>query len=104
MKNSILILIAVFVMLLSFYFGSKVGDLGGADDKAGQVITQVAPEYKPYFKNIFEPSQETESLLFALQAAGGAFIIGYILGRKKNDKGNNIILEKQQSKDHTSTT
>ncbi|MCX7903331.1 MAG: energy-coupling factor ABC transporter substrate-binding protein [Caloramator sp.] len=96
-RNWVLGVVASFIIIASLFIGSQKGDLGGADDKAQDVIAEVAPDYKPYFNNLFEPpSGEIESLLFALQAAGGAFIIGYVLGRKKNDKGDNIVFKEQQ--------
>jgi len=54
---------------------------GGADGKAQQAIGQIAPDYKPWFAPLMEPaSNEIASLLFALQAAIGAGVIGYWLG------------------------
>ena len=54
---------------------------GGADGKAQRVIGEIAPDYKPWFAPILEPaSSEIASLLFALQAAIGAGLIGYWLG------------------------
>lgn len=54
---------------------------GGADNKAQQAITEIAPDYKPWFAPMLEPaSGEIASLLFALQAALGAGVIGYWLG------------------------
>ena len=53
----------------------------GADDQAESVITEMDPNYKPWFSSIFEPaSGEIESLLFASQAALGAGIVGYYIG------------------------
>ncbi|WAC73476.1 energy-coupling factor ABC transporter substrate-binding protein [Roseateles sp. SL47] len=53
----------------------------GADSRAQQAITQIAPDYKPWFSPVLEPSSnEIASLLFALQAAAGAGVIGYWLG------------------------
>ena len=53
----------------------------GADDKAKGLITEIAPDYTPWFEPLFEPaSGEIASLLFALQAALGAGFIGYYLG------------------------
>ena len=44
-------------------------------------ITEVKPEYKPWFTPLFEPpSGEIESLLFSSQAALGAGLIGYAVG------------------------
>lgn len=54
---------------------------GGADDLARQAIGAIAPDYQPWFAPVFEPaSGEIASLLFALQAALGAGVIGYWLG------------------------
>lgn len=53
----------------------------GSDDKAQKAIGDVAPYYKPWFAPLMEPaSSEISSLLFALQAAIGAGVIGYWLG------------------------
>ncbi len=53
----------------------------GADARAQQAITRIAPDYKPWFRPVLEPSSsEIASLLFALQAALGAGVIGYWLG------------------------
>ena len=53
----------------------------GADGKAESAITDIAPNYTPWFSPLLEPAGgEVESLLFALQAALGAGVIGYWLG------------------------
>jgi len=53
----------------------------GADARAQRAITQIAPHYQPWFRPVLEPSSnEIASLLFALQAAFGAGVIGYWLG------------------------
>ena len=57
---------------------------GGADDGAEGVIEEVDPSYEPWWNGIwgdYELPGETESMLFALQAAIGAVIIGYFIGR-----------------------
>ena len=46
------------------------------------MILQTHPDYEPWFQPILEPaSGEIESLLFALQAAAGAGVLGFALGR-----------------------
>lgn len=51
----------------------------GADDDASKIIESSG--YEPWFTPIWEPpSGEIESLLFCLQAAGGALVIGYFFG------------------------
>ena len=61
--------------------GEEVKIFGGADDKAKDMISEISPDYKPWFEPLIEPaSGEIASLLFALQAALGAGVIGYWLG------------------------
>ena len=61
--------------------GEEIKLFGGADDKAKDMISEIAPDYKPWFEPLIEPaSGEIASLLFALQAALGAGFIGYFLG------------------------
>lgn len=73
-------LLIVAIPLLMFNGKSDVqGYFGGSDDKASQTIE--ATGYTPWFTSLWKPpSSEIESLLFALQAAIGALIIGYFLG------------------------
>ncbi|MQA22623.1 energy-coupling factor ABC transporter substrate-binding protein [Rugamonas rivuli] len=53
----------------------------GADDRAQRAIGDIAPGYQPWFAPVFSPaSPEIASLLFALQAAIGAGVIGFWLG------------------------
>ncbi|BDA73546.1 cobalt transport protein [Rivularia sp. IAM M-261] len=60
------------------------GEYAGSDDKAEKAITELHPQYKPWFQPVFElPSGEVESLLFSVQAAGGAGVIGYVIGLYK---------------------
>jgi len=61
--------------------GASPAMFGGADERAQQAIGSIAPGYRPWFEPVFEPaSGEIASLLFALQAAVGAGVIGYWLG------------------------
>jgi cobalt/nickel transport protein len=61
--------------------GETAEIFAGADDQAKNAISQIAPDYQPWFEPLLEPaSGEIASLLFALQAAIGAGFIGYYLG------------------------
>jgi cobalt/nickel transport protein len=61
--------------------GTAPEAFSGVDTRAQQAITTIAPDYKPWFSPLFEPpSGEIASLLFALQAALGAGVIGFWLG------------------------
>jgi cobalt/nickel transport protein len=61
--------------------GKEVALFRGTDDQAKDVISRIAPGYRPWFKPLIEPpGGEAGSLLFALQAALGTGFIGYYLG------------------------
>ena len=78
--NIVLIFIVIALAVVPF-FVAKNAAFKGADNKAKDAINEVAPNYKPWFSSIWTPpSSEVESLLFALQAAVGAGIIGFGLG------------------------
>ncbi len=84
-RSTLIILAAVCIILfiapLVMYsgLGEDEGYFGGSDDAASEQIE--ASNYEPWFSSIWEPpSGEIESLLFALQAAIGAIIIGYFFG------------------------
>jgi len=65
-------------------------EFGGADGGAEQAISDTG--YEPWFTSIWEPpSGEIESLLFALQAAIGAIIIGYFIGYERGKRANKEI-------------
>lgn len=61
--------------------GNQSAMFGGADDKARNLVSEIRPDYQPWFTPLVEPaSSEIASMLFALQAALGAGFIGYYLG------------------------
>ena len=71
----------------------------GADDKAKNMIGTINPDYQPWFSPIIEPaSGEIASLLFALQAALGAGVIGYYLGVSVTREKMRREFEKQAEK------
>lgn len=74
------LLIALFALPLLLMPGAE---FGGADDGAGEVIEEQSPGYQPWLQSLWEPPAETESMLFALQAAMGAIVIGYFIGYVK---------------------
>ncbi len=82
-KNILLIIIVVLLAILPLII-HRGAEFGGADGQAEEVITEINPDYQPWFSSFWEPpSGEIESLLFALQAALGAGFIGYYLGYVK---------------------
>lgn len=84
----LVILVAIFVvsLILGGQKPAKEGEgFAGTDDAAAQAAE--AAGAKQWIKPIFEPnSGEVESGLFALQAALGAGIVGFALGRMSGRK------------------
>ncbi|MGE5546889.1 MAG: energy-coupling factor ABC transporter substrate-binding protein [Solirubrobacterales bacterium] len=76
-----LLLLALAAALVAAPLAFKLpGEYGGADSVAQAAIESQG--YRPWFAPLWTPpSKEVESLLFALQAALGAGILGYVLGR-----------------------
>jgi cobalt/nickel transport protein len=74
--------ILLFIAAFAYISSSQNHEWGGADGQAEDVISKLSGgTYRPWFESIYTPpSGEIESLLFALQAAIGSFIIGYFLG------------------------
>ena len=85
-KNLILIILVVLIAAVPLWL-CRDAEFGGADGLAEELITETHPDYEPWFSPIFEPaSGEIESMLFALQAALGAGVVGFILGRITSKK------------------
>ncbi|MFF2912340.1 energy-coupling factor ABC transporter substrate-binding protein [Paenibacillus sp. NPDC057934] len=84
-KNAWMFLVVVLLVVLPLLFVE--GEFGGADDAAEGAITEIDPSYTPWFKPLTELPGETESMLFALQAAIGAGVIGYTIGLLKGRQG-----------------
>ncbi|WP_421077457.1 energy-coupling factor ABC transporter substrate-binding protein [Methanothermococcus sp. Ax23] len=81
------IILTVAPLVMYAGHGEHDGYFGGSDDAGGEAIEEMNPNYHPWFHPIWEPpSGEIESLLFALQAAIGAIIIGYYIGYFKARK------------------
>lgn len=75
-----LLLIAGAIALAVVPLALVPGKYGGADGQAQKAIESTG--YKPWFKPIYEPpSGEIASLLFSAQAALGAGVVGYVIGR-----------------------
>jgi cobalt/nickel transport protein len=69
--------IAIFVFAI---VSNQNAMFGGADVAGKEAIAKINPNYKPWFAPLWQPKPETESMLFALQAAIGALVIGYFIG------------------------
>ena len=82
MKNFILIILVIVLAVVPLFL-AKGAEFSGADAKAEITISEIQPDYQPWFSPLFEPpSGEIETLLFALQAALGTGFIAYFFGYK----------------------
>ena len=82
------------------YGATQDSEFLGTDDQGGDVISELDPNYEPWWNGIwgdYELPGETESMLFALQAAIGAIIIGFFIGQLH--AGNKAKKEKLLEKD-----
>ncbi|ASJ55710.1 MULTISPECIES: energy-coupling factor ABC transporter substrate-binding protein [Brevibacillus] len=79
-----LLLLGVIVLAIVPLLLVQDSEFGGADGAAEEAIKEIAPSYEPWFQPLIEPpGGETESLLFAVQAALGAGVVGYAVGLYK---------------------
>lgn len=94
MKSSskkLLLIVLIIGLVVTPLILKPGAEYGGADGEAETAITEINPDYEPWFSSIWEPpSGEIESLLFSSQAALGAGVICYILGylKGKNNAAN----------------
>jgi cobalt/nickel transport protein len=85
--NTLLLLVVAALAVLPLMLGlgdHKEEPFTGADGEAEVAITEIAPDYEPWFSPLYEPpSGEIESALFSLQAALGAGVLAYYFGLRK---------------------
>ena len=84
-KNLVLILGFFLLTAIPLFMSHKAKQDGtlfmGTDDQAGKIINEIRADYMPWVHPLWKPpSAEIESLLFGIQAAIGAGLIGYCLG------------------------
>ena len=81
-RNLALLGLAAGIAVVPLLIGT--GAFKGSDDQGTNAIVSLAPAYQPWFQPLWTPpSPEVESLLFSLQAALGAGLIGYYLGLRR---------------------
>ncbi len=76
--NWLLVLGVVVLAAAPLLFVDSDTEFGGTDAMAVERIDEA--DYEPWFAPLFEPSAETASGLFALQAAIGGGVLGYVFG------------------------
>ncbi|MFF0115300.1 energy-coupling factor ABC transporter substrate-binding protein [Streptomyces prasinus] len=85
--NALLLLAVATLAVLPLALGlgdHKEEPFAGADGEAETAITELEPDYEPWFSPLYEPpSGEIESGLFALQAAVGAGVLAYYFGVRR---------------------
>lgn len=80
-QSLILLILTALVAIVPLYV-VKDAEFGGADGEAMDIVSEINPSYEPIFEPLIEPaSGEIESMLFALQAALGAGVIGFGIGK-----------------------
>ncbi|MFE0965822.1 energy-coupling factor ABC transporter substrate-binding protein [Streptomyces fungicidicus] len=97
--NTLLLALVAALAVIPLVFGlgdHKEEPFAGADAEAETAITEIDPDYEPWFSPLYEPpSGEIESALFALQAALGAGVIAYYFGlRRGRRQGETRALER----------
>ncbi|EPR09353.1 energy-coupling factor ABC transporter substrate-binding protein [Ruminiclostridium papyrosolvens] len=86
-KKNLILIAAVIIILAAPPIFIKNAEFTGSDGLAEEQIAKIDPDYKPWFESLLVPkSGEIESLLFALQAAIGAGVVGFVLGRMTSVK------------------
>jgi cobalt/nickel transport protein len=83
------LLLGMLVIALAIVplFIARNAEFGGADAQAEKAITEIKPEYTPWFSPLWKPpGSEIASFLFAMQAAIGAGFIGYYFGYARGRK------------------
>jgi cobalt/nickel transport protein len=84
-KHYAILIVGVAILFAAPLLLFPSAPFGGSDSNAEQAITDQG--YEPWFSPIWEPpSGEIETLLFSLQAAIGALIIGYFVGFERGKR------------------
>lgn len=78
--NWLIVLAVVVLAAVPLLFIGSDTEFSGADGVAMEQIEADNPGYQPWANPLFEPSPETASGLFALQAAIGGGVLGYVFG------------------------
>ncbi|MEV8129044.1 energy-coupling factor ABC transporter substrate-binding protein [Streptomyces sp. NPDC085944] len=85
--NTLLLLAVTALAVLPLALGlgdHKEEPFSGSDAEAETAITEIEPDYEPWFSPLYEPpSGEVESALFALQASLGAGVLAYYFGLRR---------------------
>ena len=84
--NTLLLGFAALIVAAPLLLDPKA-EFGGTDDAASALVSQSNPAYVKWTGPLWQPAKEMEGLLFALQAAFGAGLLGYVIGRRHGRSG-----------------
>ena len=79
-------LVSIVAVITVAYVFNLVSNLNGTDDKGGQLIEGIVPNYQPWFNSIWTPNATQEAALFMLQTLIGLVIIAYVVHRLRKNK------------------
>lgn len=87
-RDRSLVAAAIALAAVPLFLGFEGEEIfAGADGQAEALITEIRPDYQPWAEPLWQPpSGEIESLLFALQAALGAGLLGFYLGLRRGER------------------
>lgn len=78
---NLVLLLLVVILIVSPFLLNRDAAYEGSDGEAEAAISELNPDYEPWFTPVYEPkSGEIESLLFTLQGCIGTGIIAYVIG------------------------
>jgi len=77
--NLLLVVAVVALFAVPLLLDGGASEYRGTDAAVTEQLE--ADGYTPWFESVFSPAGEVESGLFALQAAIGGGVLGYVLGR-----------------------
>ena len=101
--NTLLLVLVAALAVLPLALGlgdHKKEPFTGSDAQAETAITEIDPDYKPWFSPLYEPpSGEIESALFALQAAIGAGVLAFYFGLRRGRRQGEQRAQAQQDAD-----
>jgi cobalt/nickel transport protein len=89
-RSVLLLAAAAAIVAAPLVIPGLKGEFKGVDDLGTEAILASRPDYKPWFEPLWKPpSDEVETMLFALQAALGAGVLGYVIGRRHSSPNRN---------------